>query len=257
MKEYKYTASDGATITYYKEGAGEALLCVHSSGRDKELWVENGWFQELQKYFTVIAMDTRGFGNSSVFHDPEYYAIDRILNDIKGIMKDCNYETFRYLGHSYGATIGFQAIRAGLPITRAVCASGSMGSHFFKEVCPEAYEEYRYLAEIKKKQEYDELAGKYSEEDLNFIHKEDMDKFRALFEAWSKWEPVPVEALEGKVSIYAGKLDTNKEMVENTTEKQEFFHQHGIDTKCFEWLNHSELVTKMDVCFGWVLEHLE
>lgn len=255
MKEETYVAADGAKITYYKTGEGEALLCMHGSGRDKEQWEKNGWLQELKKHYTIIAMDIRGFGNSSVFHESQYYKIDRILDDIRGIMKACNVETFRYFGHSYGATIGFQAIRAGLPITKAVFASGSMGSDFFKEVCPQALKEYQYLVKIKKEHKLDELTD-YSEDDIEFIKNNDMEKFAALFEAWSKWKPVSVNDVRDKVSIYAGTLDHNKEMVENTTVKQDYFQSYGIDTKCFEGLNHEELITKSEICLPWVLEHL-
>jgi hypothetical protein len=31
---------------------------------------------------------------------------------------------------------------------------------------------------------------------------------------------------------------------------------HGIEIKIFEELNHSELVTKKDICLPWVIEHL-
>ncbi|MDK2807802.1 MAG: hypothetical protein PWP24_536 [Clostridiales bacterium] len=255
MVEKVYTAEDQAKISYYVCGQGAPLFCVHGSGRNKEMWLKNGWLQELEKKYMVIAMDIRGFGKSSVFEEAKYYEINRILEDIKGIMKECKVDEISYLGHSYGATIGFQAIRAGLPIKKAVCASGSMGKYFFEEVCPGAYEEYKMLADIKTRQAFGELS-EYSEDDIDFIKNENMAKFRALFEAWSQWKPVNVEDISGKASIYAGTLDHNKEMVENTTIRQAVFKKQGIDTKCFEGLNHEELVTRTDICLPWVLEHL-
>lgn len=256
MKEHSYTAADGAKISYFVEGEGEPLLCVHGSGRDKEIWQKYGWIQELEKHYKVIAMDLRGFAKSSVFHEPEYYEINRILGDIKGIMKECQVDSVRYFGHSYGATIGAQAIRAGLPITKAVFASGSMDDSFFKGVCPEARAEYAMLAEVKKNNAFDQLTD-YSEEDIEFIKSEDMEKFWALFSAWENWKPVSVEELNSNVSFYSGTKDHNKEMVENTTIKQDSFREQGIDTKCFEDLNHEELISKIEVCLPWVLEHLK
>ena len=255
MEEKIYTAEDGAKIAYYKVGNGEPLFCVHGSGRDKEQWEKYGWLRELGKHYTVIAMDIRGFGKSSVFHEEKYYEIERILGDIRGIMWECGVDAIRYFGHSYGATIGFQAIRAGVPIKRAVLASGSFGEQFFQEVCPKAEEEYQKLVEIKKRQAFEELA-EYEEEDIEFIKSQDMEKFCAMFAAWSRWKPVSIDDLAGKVSMYSGTLDHNKEMVENTTEKQSFFKEYGIDTKCFVGLNHEELVTKAEILLPWVLAHL-
>lgn len=256
MTEKYYIAADGAKIAYFVEGEGEPVLCMHGSGEDKGIWEQYGWLQELKKEYTVIAMDIRGFGNSSIFKTQKYYEIRRILDDIEGVMRCCNANEYRYIGHSYGATIGFQAVRAGLPILKAVCASGSMNDSFFQDVCPKEHQEYEMLANVKRNNTLESLT-EYSSEDIEFIKQEDMEKFSALFGAWAQWKPVKVKELRGKVSIYSGTNDYNTEMIVNTTIRKAELLNQGIQTYCFEGLNHEELISNKTICLPWTLKQLK
>ena len=236
-------------------GHGAPLLCLHGSGESKELWESTGWLPLLAQSYTVIAPDLRGFGHSTVYRDAEHYAIERILADLTGVAAACGAEEFRLFGHSYGATIAFQAVAAGLPVTKVVCASGSIGRTYFEEFCPEQQAEYALLAQAKRDGSLQTLS-QYSQEELEFIKQEDMEKFAALFGAWSRWKPVAPGKLAGRVSLYSGTKDFNQEMVENTTTNRAVFQANGIDTFCFDGLTHDALISEKSIVSAWVLEHL-
>ncbi|MNO08759.1 hypothetical protein D3C81_2315880 [compost metagenome] len=61
--------------------------------------------------------------------------------------------------------------------------------------------------------------------------------------------------IKSPLAIYSGTND-NKAVLINLENNKTELKNHGIETKIFEALNHSELVTQKDICFPWVMEHL-
>ncbi|MDF2589090.1 MAG: hypothetical protein K0S41_2931 [Anaerocolumna sp.] len=252
--ETNFIIIDGTQIAYTVCGSGDPIILIHGAGRNKEIWEKFGWVEALKEYFTVIAIDIRGYGESDKSYSPDFYHIDKILNDITSIIKANGFNEFYYFGHSYGATIGLQAIAKGLPIKKAVLASAAFGDQFFKVTVPIWIDEYTKMNDAKNKNEFHRL--NLSNEDIEWMKENDLEVYLAQFKSWHTWTGVKMEQVNVPLAIYTGTND-NKDVLEgikNNTGEMEHYH---IKTMIFTGLNHAELVEKKDVCLNWILEFLD
>ena len=70
--------SDGVQIHYTITGSGPPLVLLHGwANRYEEMWVGNGWVDELSPIRTIIGVDQRGHGTSDKPHDPAAYSTAR------------------------------------------------------------------------------------------------------------------------------------------------------------------------------------
>lgn len=97
---------DGTPIAYYRTGAGSPLILVAGTGAANPL----AWSRVvpiLAEYFTVIAVDRRGRGESG---DGPTYAIEREFEDLAAVVGALGEPAF-LLGHSFGALCALEAAR--------------------------------------------------------------------------------------------------------------------------------------------------
>lgn len=85
-------------------GAGEPLLMVHGLGMSGALW--RAQVEAFSKRFRMIAVDLRGFGQSSRPSAPGSYAIEVLAEDIAGVASALGLDSFHFLGTSMGGFIG-------------------------------------------------------------------------------------------------------------------------------------------------------
>jgi pimeloyl-ACP methyl ester carboxylesterase len=96
-------SKDGAIIASQRSGSGPPLVLVHGGTADHTRW--NPVIPELEKKFTVYAVDRRGRGGST---DSGPYAIEREFEDIAAVA-DAIGEPVYLLGHSFGAFCSLEA----------------------------------------------------------------------------------------------------------------------------------------------------
>jgi pimeloyl-ACP methyl ester carboxylesterase len=97
-------SKDGTQIAFWRSGTGPPLLLVHGGTYDHTI----AWrfvIPELERRFTVYAMDRRGRGGSG---DSAAYHLQREAEDIATIV-DSSAEPVSVLGHSYGALCAIEA----------------------------------------------------------------------------------------------------------------------------------------------------
>ena len=70
-------SKDGVPIAYGRSGEGVPLVLIHGATADHTRWMPI--LPELEKHFTVYAVDRRGRGKSG---DADPYAIDREYEDV-------------------------------------------------------------------------------------------------------------------------------------------------------------------------------
>lgn len=99
----KVVSADGTPIAFQKSGAGPSLVLVHGTTADHTRW--NPILPELEKHFTVYAIDRRGRGESG---DTEPYAIDREVEDVAAVVEAAG-PGAKLLGHSFGALCSMEA----------------------------------------------------------------------------------------------------------------------------------------------------
>lgn len=253
MKSKYIISMDGAKIAYNVYGEGYPLILVHGMGANKELWVDTNWVKKLKDYFTVITIDIRGNGESDKSYDPNFYSVNNILNDIDIIMKECGFKEYNYLGHSYGASIGLQLCKQKRNIKKIVCGGTTFGNKFFKEIVPEWISKYEDYNLIKKNNTLNNL--ELSKEDVEWIEKTDFELAIAQFKAWNHWEGVNVKDIKTSLAMYSGTND-NPHVQENFEAINNQIHKNNITLKIFEDLNHTELISKVDIVSPWVLDFL-
>lgn len=97
-------SKDGTRIAFWRSGEGPPLLLVHGGSADHS----TTWrfvLPELERRFTVYAMDRRGRGGSE---DSAAYDLQREAEDVAGIV-DSIRAPVHVLGHSYGGLCAFEA----------------------------------------------------------------------------------------------------------------------------------------------------
>jgi pimeloyl-ACP methyl ester carboxylesterase len=96
-------SKDGVPIAYDQRGKGLPLVLIHGAAADYTRWAPI--LPELEKYFTVYAIDRRGRSQSG---DIEPYTIEREYEDVVA-MVDSIPGPVNLLGHSYGAICSLEA----------------------------------------------------------------------------------------------------------------------------------------------------
>jgi pimeloyl-ACP methyl ester carboxylesterase len=90
-------------IAYERKGEGLPLVLIHGAAADHTRWAPV--LPELEKHFTVYAVDRRGRGKSG---DAESYTIDREYEDVVAVINSIP-GPVNLLGHSYGAICSLEA----------------------------------------------------------------------------------------------------------------------------------------------------
>ena len=97
------TSADGTPIGFTRSGAGPPLVLVHGAIADRTRWAPI--LPELQRAFTVIAMDRRGRGASG---DSVSYSLEREVEDVVAVVTAAGPDA-SLLGHSYGSLCAMEA----------------------------------------------------------------------------------------------------------------------------------------------------
>ena len=101
-------SSDGTPMAYERSGEGPPLILVHGTTSDHSTW--ELVLPELQRHFTVHAMDRRGRGESG---GGGAYDIEREFEDVVALIDSIG-GTVNLLGHSYLAICALEgALRSG------------------------------------------------------------------------------------------------------------------------------------------------
>jgi pimeloyl-ACP methyl ester carboxylesterase len=91
---------NGETIHYVKEGAGPAVVLIHSLGSSSRIWREQ--IAALQASFTVVAFDCRGHGQSSANGEVSMAAA---ASDLKALVDHLGVTRCHLVGLSMGGPI--------------------------------------------------------------------------------------------------------------------------------------------------------
>ena len=96
---------DGIRTHYKDEGAGPAILLVHSSLGDLKDW--DAWVEVLSESYRVVRLDLPAFGLTGPVPSGNY-SIDRYLTLIDSLMDYLDIDRFAIAGTSYGGPVAFR-----------------------------------------------------------------------------------------------------------------------------------------------------
>jgi len=106
---YERIATSGAEINTAIGGAGPALLLLHGNPLTHVSWHRVA--PRLAERFTVVAIDLRGYGDSSKPEggpDHAAYSFREMGRDGAEVMAHLGHERFAVAGHDRGARVGFR-----------------------------------------------------------------------------------------------------------------------------------------------------
>lgn len=113
------TSRDGTPIAYERSGEGLPLVMVHGTTADHSTW--EPVLPELQRHFTVYAMDRRGRGGSG--GDGADYDIEREFEDVVALIDSID-TPVNLFGHSYGAICALEAALRSGQVRRLILYEG-------------------------------------------------------------------------------------------------------------------------------------
>jgi pimeloyl-ACP methyl ester carboxylesterase len=100
-------SSDGLSIAYIDEGAGDPVLLIHGFASSiKDNWLDPGWVSFLtDNGFRAVAIDNRGHGNSEKLYDPAAYTAPLMAEDARRLLDHLGIPRADVMGYSMGARI--------------------------------------------------------------------------------------------------------------------------------------------------------
>jgi pimeloyl-ACP methyl ester carboxylesterase len=145
------------TIHYLDEGAGSAVVLIHSMASNlQHSWVDTGWIEQLRPSHRVVAMDCRGHGLSSKSDAPDFYTADKMADDVMRLLDHLVIGRVLMAGYSMGACVALNlAVRYGDRVRAMVI--GGVSSRAYKEP---PREELERLVEVLRSDDVSSVTDK-------------------------------------------------------------------------------------------------
>jgi len=122
--------SDGVSIAYYEEGAGDPILLIHGFASNAHVnWVYTGWVKALTAAgHRVIMIDNRGHGASEKLYDAEAYGAPEMAEDARRLLDHLGIRHADVMGYSMGARISaFLAINHPTRVRKVIFGGLGLG----------------------------------------------------------------------------------------------------------------------------------
>ncbi len=115
-------------LNFHDAGSGPAIVLVHGIGCRGDVWINQ--LNVFAEHHRVIAVDLRGFGQSSKPTAPGSYALDRFADDLIAMVEKLGIAPIHYVGTSLGGYIGqvFALRRPDLLRSLVLCHTASVSS---------------------------------------------------------------------------------------------------------------------------------
>jgi pimeloyl-ACP methyl ester carboxylesterase len=94
----RFRSWDGTELTYRLAGSGPPLVCVPGGPGQAVTYL--GELGGLSNHRTLVLLDNRGTGASSVPENPDTYRVDRLAKDIEALRNHLQLDRIDLLGHS-------------------------------------------------------------------------------------------------------------------------------------------------------------
>lgn len=105
-RKHRMIQVNGARIHAVEEGEGPLVVMIHGF---PESWYS--WRHQLTALaaagFHAVAIDQRGYGQSSKFRDNDQYRIGKLVDDVLGVIDAYGEKTAFVVGHDWGAPVAW------------------------------------------------------------------------------------------------------------------------------------------------------
>ena len=243
-------SSDGARIAYDVTGSGPTLILLHGAGKERGDWHKLGYVERLQQYFSVIAIDLRGSGESSLMADIEDYAIERVVADLHTVADACHVSQFAVWGYSLGGTIA----RYLGAWSKRVTAVAMIGAPFGPAV-DDAFDQFitEFLAKWGSQEEAYRTGALRAEKRQSAI-KGRIPALAACFQAMRKWPDVSPGDMQCPALLLAG--SKNKSAIQWIEANQDALDAGKVKVEIVTGLNHPQEFSQIERVFPPVYSFL-
>jgi pimeloyl-ACP methyl ester carboxylesterase len=97
--------TNGITLHYVTQGSGDLMLMLHGF---PEFWYS--WRHQIPEFaqgYKVVALDLRGYNDSTKPQAVEAYCMAELIQDVKGAIEALGYESCILVGHDWGGAIAW------------------------------------------------------------------------------------------------------------------------------------------------------
>lgn len=139
-----FFTSGPARLRYRDVGRGDAVILVHGLTRSLEDWIGVG--DSLALDHRVIALDLRGFGQSTRFTEPRYFGAE-MAADVVRLLDHLRLPRAHMVGHSLGAAV-VANVTARYP--DRVASASLIAGPFREDTASFARDDDGYVADIER-----------------------------------------------------------------------------------------------------------
>ena len=141
---------DGAHLRYRDVGRGDPVLLIHGDTGSIDLWAlsDTGTVSladSLARKHRVIALDLRGFGQSSKFGDVAQYG-NKMADDVARLIEHLQLGRTHLIGHSIGALL---AANVGVTYPDRVASLSLLAGTFFRDSATFARMSNQWASELE------------------------------------------------------------------------------------------------------------
>ena len=105
MSEIKHWTFDGLTLSGVERGQGDLVLLLHGFPAYHKNW-EN-YLEPLSEQWRVVAVDLRGYFESSKPEGVSAYRMRVLVDDLVGLVHHLGYDRVRVVGHDWGGALAW------------------------------------------------------------------------------------------------------------------------------------------------------
>ena len=249
-KQQFVQAMDGARIAFDVTGSGPALMLLHGAGKERADWHQLGYVERLQQNYSVIAVDLRGSGKSSILANIEDYAIEKIIADLNAVADACQVSQFAVWGYSLGGTIarylGAWSNRVaavamiGVPFGPAVDES-------FNQFIDAFLQKWGSQADVYR-------AGELSAEKRPSVIKGRIPVWAACFQAMRGWPDISPNQMQCPVLLLAG--SKNNSVLEWIKTNPDALNASRVKVEIVAGLTHPQEFSQVERVFPPVYSFL-
>ena len=100
-----YVDSDGVKIHYVTKGEGPLMVLIHGFPDYWYSW--RGQMPVLAKRFQVVAIDQRGYNKSDQPPGVENYAMEKLVDDVRAVVRHFGRDKAIIVGHDWGGAVAW------------------------------------------------------------------------------------------------------------------------------------------------------
>jgi pimeloyl-ACP methyl ester carboxylesterase len=250
------TSPDGMHVAYDRNGTGPALVLLHGGGSRRQEWHDAGYVKRLQDDFTVITLDLRGHGESTMPVDPADYTIDKMLGDVLAVADACGIERFSLWGFSFGGKVSrYLAAQSGR-VNKAILMGATLGTGAPGQLRQDIVDFCAHWPPILQAQRNGKLdRDSLSQDDQDFLQNFNVPVMLAWGRAMLDWPVIEPADFRCPTLWLVGSEDQNA--LDSVREYEQSLKGSRVQLQMVEGLNHEQVFEEIDRVFPTLLAFMQ